>query len=222
MGLLREQRIIRPQYRLDCWSLHVPYCMSDNFSHSVAQLHCHMPKSSILFLCFCSQNSSLFFFFLQFQVLYQSSNSSLILRLNLTHRNAQFQWDQPQRVTVVFCLLAAISNSRGEFLLNGEFVVSMFKREIKVGNAVIEYSGSDHVIERINCTERIEEEITVQVNCHESLVCHAENAKLHLFRCCSMSKTLERFCIIKHTTLHAFSAGAVCGEPVQPRCQVLL
>ncbi|XP_053298458.1 A disintegrin and metalloproteinase with thrombospondin motifs 9 [Pleuronectes platessa] len=57
----------------------------------------------------------------------------------------------------------AISTSRGEFLLNGEFVVSMFKREIKVGNAVIEYSGSDHVIERINCTDRIEEEIIVQV-----------------------------------------------------------
>uniref|UniRef100_A0A3P9Q081 ADAM metallopeptidase with thrombospondin type 1 motif 9 n=1 Tax=Poecilia reticulata TaxID=8081 RepID=A0A3P9Q081_POERE len=57
----------------------------------------------------------------------------------------------------------AISNSRGEFLLNGDFVVSMFKREIKVGDAVIEYSGSDHVIERINCTDRIEEEIIVQV-----------------------------------------------------------
>ncbi|XP_034725712.1 A disintegrin and metalloproteinase with thrombospondin motifs 9-like [Etheostoma cragini] len=57
----------------------------------------------------------------------------------------------------------SISNSRGEFLLNGEFVVSMFKREIKVGNAIIEYSGSDHVIERINCTERIEEEVIVQV-----------------------------------------------------------
>ncbi|TKS70948.1 disintegrin and metalloproteinase with thrombospondin motifs 9 [Collichthys lucidus] len=57
----------------------------------------------------------------------------------------------------------AISNSRGEFLLNGEFVVSMFKREIKVGNAIIEYSGSDHVIERVNCTDRIEEEIIVQV-----------------------------------------------------------
>uniref|UniRef100_H3D0N5 ADAM metallopeptidase with thrombospondin type 1 motif, 9 n=1 Tax=Tetraodon nigroviridis TaxID=99883 RepID=H3D0N5_TETNG len=57
----------------------------------------------------------------------------------------------------------AISNSRGEFLLNGEFVVSMFKREIKVGNAVIEYSGSDHVIERINCTDRMEEEIVIQV-----------------------------------------------------------
>ncbi|XP_036386252.1 A disintegrin and metalloproteinase with thrombospondin motifs 9 [Megalops cyprinoides] len=57
----------------------------------------------------------------------------------------------------------AISNSRGEYLLNGEFVVSMFKREIKVGNAIIEYSGSDHVVERINCTDRIEEEIVVQV-----------------------------------------------------------
>uniref|UniRef100_A0AAQ4S610 ADAM metallopeptidase with thrombospondin type 1 motif, 9 n=1 Tax=Gasterosteus aculeatus aculeatus TaxID=481459 RepID=A0AAQ4S610_GASAC len=49
----------------------------------------------------------------------------------------------------------AISNNREGFLLNGEFVVSMFKREIKVGNVVIEYSGSDHVIERINCTDQI-------------------------------------------------------------------
>uniref|UniRef100_A0A3P8V006 ADAM metallopeptidase with thrombospondin type 1 motif 9 n=1 Tax=Cynoglossus semilaevis TaxID=244447 RepID=A0A3P8V006_CYNSE len=57
----------------------------------------------------------------------------------------------------------AISNSRGEFLLNGVFVVSMFKKEVKVGNVVIEYSGSENVVERINCTERIEEEIVVQV-----------------------------------------------------------
>ncbi|RXN11135.1 A disintegrin and metallo ase with thrombospondin motifs 9 [Labeo rohita] len=57
----------------------------------------------------------------------------------------------------------ALSNSRGEYLLNGDFVVSMFKREVRVGNAVIEYSGSDHVIERINCTDRIDEEIIIQV-----------------------------------------------------------
>ncbi|TRZ01016.1 hypothetical protein DNTS_018527 [Danionella cerebrum] len=57
----------------------------------------------------------------------------------------------------------ALSNSRGEYLLNGDFVVSMFKREVRVGNAVIEYSGSDHVVERINCTDRTEEEIIVQV-----------------------------------------------------------
>ncbi|KAM4722780.1 A disintegrin and metalloproteinase with thrombospondin motifs 9 [Rhinophrynus dorsalis] len=57
----------------------------------------------------------------------------------------------------------ALSNSHGEFLLNGDFMVSSFKREIKVGNAMIEYSGSDHVIERINCTDRIEQEIVLQI-----------------------------------------------------------
>ncbi|XP_077132057.1 A disintegrin and metalloproteinase with thrombospondin motifs 9 isoform X1 [Ranitomeya variabilis] len=57
----------------------------------------------------------------------------------------------------------ALSNSHGEFLLNGDFVVSMFKREIKVGNAVIEYSGSDHAVERINCTDRIDQEIVLQI-----------------------------------------------------------
>ncbi|XP_053325323.1 A disintegrin and metalloproteinase with thrombospondin motifs 9 [Spea bombifrons] len=57
----------------------------------------------------------------------------------------------------------ALSNSRGEFLLNGDFVVNMFKREVKLGNAVIEYSGSSHTIERINCTVRLEQEIVLQV-----------------------------------------------------------
>ncbi|KAJ1110188.1 hypothetical protein NDU88_007543 [Pleurodeles waltl] len=57
----------------------------------------------------------------------------------------------------------ALSNNVGDFLLNGDFIVSMFKREIKVGNAVLEYSGSDHSVERINCTDRIEQEIVLQV-----------------------------------------------------------
>lgn len=65
----------------------------------------------------------------------------------------------------VYLFCAALSNSHGVFILNGDFVVSMFKREIKVGNAVIEYSGSDNTIERINSTERIEQEIVVQVKC---------------------------------------------------------
>lgn len=64
---------------------------------------------------------------------------------------------------------SAISDSRGDFLLNGDFIVSMFKREIKVGAAVLEYSGSDHVVERINCTDRIEEEIVIQVTLHSAL-----------------------------------------------------
>uniref|UniRef100_A0A4W4GDV2 Peptidase M12B domain-containing protein n=1 Tax=Electrophorus electricus TaxID=8005 RepID=A0A4W4GDV2_ELEEL len=57
----------------------------------------------------------------------------------------------------------AVANGRGEYLLNGEFVVSMFKRELKVGEGVVEYSGSDHVIERLNCTDRIDEDIVIQV-----------------------------------------------------------
>lgn len=58
---------------------------------------------------------------------------------------------------------AALSNSKGEFLLNGDFVVSMSKREVRVGSAVIEYSGSDNVVERLNSTDRIEEELILQV-----------------------------------------------------------
>ncbi|KAF3829001.1 hypothetical protein GH733_003265 [Mirounga leonina] len=57
----------------------------------------------------------------------------------------------------------ALSSSKGEFLLNGDFVVTMSKREIRVGNAVIEYSGSDNVVERINSTDRIEQELLLQV-----------------------------------------------------------
>ncbi|XP_060095443.1 A disintegrin and metalloproteinase with thrombospondin motifs 9 isoform X1 [Heteronotia binoei] len=56
----------------------------------------------------------------------------------------------------------ALSGTEG-YILNGDYVVSMFKKEIKVGNAVIEYSGSDSYIERINSTYRIDQEIVLQV-----------------------------------------------------------
>lgn len=56
----------------------------------------------------------------------------------------------------------ALSSNEG-FILNGDYVVSMFKKEIKIGNAVIEYSGSDAPVERINSTYRIDQEIVLQV-----------------------------------------------------------
>uniref|UniRef100_A0A3B3BUW3 ADAM metallopeptidase with thrombospondin type 1 motif 20 n=1 Tax=Oryzias melastigma TaxID=30732 RepID=A0A3B3BUW3_ORYME len=59
----------------------------------------------------------------------------------------------------------ALSDSQSNFLLNGNFVVSMFKREITLKGTVIEYSGSDTKVERINCTDRIEEELILQVLC---------------------------------------------------------
>uniref|UniRef100_A0A8C8GSD5 A disintegrin and metalloproteinase with thrombospondin motifs 20 n=1 Tax=Oncorhynchus tshawytscha TaxID=74940 RepID=A0A8C8GSD5_ONCTS len=59
----------------------------------------------------------------------------------------------------------ALSDSHSNFLLNGNFVVAMFKREITFKGTVIEYSGSDTKEERINCTERVEEELILQVLC---------------------------------------------------------
>uniref|UniRef100_A0A673ZQ14 ADAM metallopeptidase with thrombospondin type 1 motif 20 n=1 Tax=Salmo trutta TaxID=8032 RepID=A0A673ZQ14_SALTR len=59
----------------------------------------------------------------------------------------------------------ALSDSHSNFLLNGNFVVAMFKREIPFKGTVIEYSGSDTKEERINCTERVEEELILQVLC---------------------------------------------------------
>uniref|UniRef100_H3DEX9 ADAM metallopeptidase with thrombospondin type 1 motif 20 n=1 Tax=Tetraodon nigroviridis TaxID=99883 RepID=H3DEX9_TETNG len=59
----------------------------------------------------------------------------------------------------------ALSDSQSNSVLNGNFVVAMFKREINFKGTVIEYSGSDTKVERINCTERIEEELILQVLC---------------------------------------------------------
>uniref|UniRef100_A0A671MMB3 A disintegrin and metalloproteinase with thrombospondin motifs 20-like n=1 Tax=Sinocyclocheilus anshuiensis TaxID=1608454 RepID=A0A671MMB3_9TELE len=57
----------------------------------------------------------------------------------------------------------ALSDNQSNFLLNGNFVVSMFKREITFKGAEIEYSGSNTTVERINCTQRIEEELVLCV-----------------------------------------------------------
>ena len=59
--------------------------------------------------------------------------------------------------------LEALSDGQSNSLLNGNFVVAMFKREINFKGSLIEYSGSDTKVERINCTERIEEELVLQV-----------------------------------------------------------
>ncbi|KAM3926910.1 A disintegrin and metalloproteinase with thrombospondin motifs 20 [Leptodactylus fuscus] len=59
----------------------------------------------------------------------------------------------------------ALSDGQGNFVLNGNFVVSRFKREVNVRGSVLEYSGSDNVIERINCTDRLEEDIILQILC---------------------------------------------------------
>ncbi|KAJ6656242.1 hypothetical protein lerEdw1_003970 [Lerista edwardsae] len=59
----------------------------------------------------------------------------------------------------------ALSNTEGKFFLNGNFVVSMSKKEIGVYGANFEYSGSNSTVEHINSTGRLEEEILLQVLC---------------------------------------------------------
>ncbi|KAM9311710.1 A disintegrin and metalloproteinase with thrombospondin motifs 20 [Gastrophryne carolinensis] len=59
----------------------------------------------------------------------------------------------------------ALSDTQGNFILNGNFVVSRFKREINTRGTVVEYSGSDNAVERINCTERLEEDLILQILC---------------------------------------------------------
>ncbi|XP_028347238.1 A disintegrin and metalloproteinase with thrombospondin motifs 20 isoform X8 [Physeter macrocephalus] len=63
------------------------------------------------------------------------------------------------------CDTLALSDTQGNFLLNGNFVVSMSKKEINVQGAIFEYSGSNNSIERINSTDRLEEELLLQVLC---------------------------------------------------------
>ncbi|XP_008824822.1 A disintegrin and metalloproteinase with thrombospondin motifs 20 isoform X2 [Nannospalax galili] len=59
----------------------------------------------------------------------------------------------------------ALSDTQGNFLLNGNFVVSMSKKEINIQGAIFEYSGSNNSIERINSTDQLEEELVLQVLC---------------------------------------------------------
>jgi hypothetical protein len=58
----------------------------------------------------------------------------------------------------------ALLDSNDEFILNGHFVVSMFRKTLHYGGSILEYSGSDEVIERINSSSRpIKTDLVLQV-----------------------------------------------------------
>uniref|UniRef100_A0A7E4W1Q7 Peptidase M12B domain-containing protein n=1 Tax=Panagrellus redivivus TaxID=6233 RepID=A0A7E4W1Q7_PANRE len=57
----------------------------------------------------------------------------------------------------------ALRASNGEFLLNGQYQVSVFRQQISVQDTVLEYSGSDHSVERINGTGPIRSDIYLHV-----------------------------------------------------------
>lgn len=70
----------------------------------------------------------------------------------------------------------ALKNSTGDYVLNGNYIVTAFRKEIKVKGSVIEYSGSDTAIERINSTRMIREDIYVYV-CYAFCIKFQKNYK---------------------------------------------
>lgn len=61
-------------------------------------------------------------------------------------------------------ITVALSNTQGNFFLNGNFVVSLSKKEISLFGVNFEYSGSNNTIEQVNTTGKLEEDILLQVN----------------------------------------------------------
>ncbi len=59
--------------------------------------------------------------------------------------------------------LALLDNNE-EYILNGHFVVSMFRKTLHYSGSILEYSGSDEVVERINSSSRpIKSDLVLQV-----------------------------------------------------------
>ncbi len=52
----------------------------------------------------------------------------------------------------------------GEYILNGDFVMSMFKKTIQYAGMTLEYSGSDSIVERINSSRPLRKDLLVEVS----------------------------------------------------------
>lgn len=60
--------------------------------------------------------------------------------------------------------LALVDSVTGEYVLNGDYVLSTFGKVIVFGGTAIEYSGSDAPIERINSSRPLNKDVTVEVS----------------------------------------------------------
>ena len=50
-----------------------------------------------------------------------------------------------------------------EYVLNGDFVMSMFQKTIQYGGMTLEYSGSDTIVERVNSSKPLRKDLMVEV-----------------------------------------------------------
>ena len=59
--------------------------------------------------------------------------------------------------------IAVRDAENGHYLLNGDFILSMYSKSILYGDAVLDYSGSAVVKERLNSTKPIAKDLIVEV-----------------------------------------------------------
>lgn len=121
-----------------------------------------------------------------------------------------FNWIDVQ----YFISLAALSDAHGNFILNGNFVVSMSKRVINIQGAIFEYSGSNNTIERINSSDKVEEELTLQVHVYfsQKFENFLHDHYVHNF----MFKFTEK------QLLFYLNQGFVCREFIRPWCALFI
>ncbi|XP_054290364.1 A disintegrin and metalloproteinase with thrombospondin motifs 20-like [Macrosteles quadrilineatus] len=59
--------------------------------------------------------------------------------------------------------LALMDGETGEYILNGNSIVSMFRKVILYGGTTLEYSGSDSVVERVNSSRPLSKDLLIEV-----------------------------------------------------------
>ena len=59
--------------------------------------------------------------------------------------------------------IAVRDSLTGEYLINGGFILSMYKSHIHYGDVILDYTGSDTVNERLNCSKPLSRDLIVEV-----------------------------------------------------------
>ena len=59
--------------------------------------------------------------------------------------------------------IAVRDSETGEYLINGEFILSMYQSHIYYGDVLLEYTGSDVVNERVKSSKPLSKDLTVEI-----------------------------------------------------------
>lgn len=74
-------------------------------------------------------------------------------------------------IKILLFFLALVDEDSGEYILNGGFMVSIFRKLLLFGGATLEYSGSQSVVERVNSSSRpLKKNLIVEVIFQHKLI----------------------------------------------------